>query len=299
MHRLNAPATAAEVRGLPTELASFLRSWNGGVLFVEAYVLRSAAELETRDKMLIFGETETGDLLAIDRSTPKSEPVVRIEADTEEMMIEGSSFARWIEAAVVADGVLHDREGEYAEAVYDETGEELSLEASMKRERKALRIDPTAAGPKWRLSRALEKKGERREAIRLLKEVTADWPEFAWAWFDLGRLLRLDQHLEPAESAFAHAAELPGDNSGYFSAQAARAAKERGDEAARQAHAKHAIARVPGLAAALAEAAKTRLADDVPTEAEEHLSLAEAVAPRDLTVLDLKRTLAKNASAKN
>ena len=34
--RLGEPATAAQVKGLPAELAAFLRSWNGAELFIDA-----------------------------------------------------------------------------------------------------------------------------------------------------------------------------------------------------------------------------------------------------------------------
>src|SRR5687767_9197 len=166
------------------------------------------------DDLLVFGHTSTGDRLALDAKGR----VLRIEEDTGETLVEGTSFAKWIEAVVAADGVLYDREGEFREDVFDEAGEEMRPELVEKRERKALKIDPLAPAPAWRLAKALEKTGRPKKALDLLMTVVETDPSFGWAWFDLGRMLRSSGKLEQAEEAFSRAAEADPDydHAGYF-----------------------------------------------------------------------------------
>src|SRR5262245_49005220 len=66
VHRLGDPAPAAAVKGLPAELASFLRSWNGVELFVDAFTIYDAAHVRREGELMVFGETGQGDRLALD-----------------------------------------------------------------------------------------------------------------------------------------------------------------------------------------------------------------------------------------
>lgn len=288
VHRLGPPARPEAVAGLPAELASFLRSFDGADLFIDAVTLHDAAGLRRDGRLLVIGATQDGDTLALDldRDPP---PVLRLEADTGETLEEGTSFARWIEGYVAAEAIVYDREGDFREGIFGDEGEALDPRAVIRRERKALKIDPAAPAPAWRLARALVRVGKPDEAERVLEEVVAHAPRFAWAWFDLGGVRRAAGRLAEAEAAFARAAEAQPDYepAGYFAAQAARAAAERGDEPARAAHATRALALDPDVARAQKEAARASLADGKTAEAREAAATAAALAPRDVEVLDI------------
>ncbi|MBI4509417.1 MAG: tetratricopeptide repeat protein [Deltaproteobacteria bacterium] len=293
VHRLGSPPSAEAVKALPEELASFLRSFDGAELFIDALTIFDRAHVEREGDLLVFGETGTGDRMALDLSAPGGPNVVRLEEDTGETLVEGTSFGRWIEGFVVAEGVIYDREGEFREGVFDETGEELAPDAVIKRERKALKLDPSAPAPAWRLARALEKKGQVEEAIRLLEQVTERSPRFSWALFDLARLLETKGELAQAESRFLAAAEADPDAShaGTFAAHAARVAAMRGDEAARARHAARALELAPDVARRQKDACRALLAEGAMEEARSTLEVAAALTPRDLEIIDLRTKL--------
>jgi tetratricopeptide (TPR) repeat protein len=291
VHRLGEPAPAAAVAGLPDELASFLRSWNGAELFIDAVELFAAEAVRREDGLVVFGRAGD-DALALDAGGR----VVRVEEDTGEALVEGTSFARWLEGYVVAEGTLYDREGEFKEGLFDESGEELAPAAAERRERRALKVDPDAPAPAWRLARALDRLGQAGKAARVLGELVARAPAFGWAWFDLGRLRRAAGDLGGAEEAFARAAAAdPGyEHAGYFAAHAARAAAARGDEAARATHAARALAADPDLARAQRQAAEGLLGEGRRAEALEAAEVAAALAPRDVAVADLVRRVLRS-----
>jgi tetratricopeptide (TPR) repeat protein len=287
VHRLGEPAGAAAVAGLPVELAAFLRSWNGADLFIDALAIVPAGSIERDEGVTWFARTANGDRMGLDERGA----VVRLEEDSGELLVEGTSFARWLEGWVVAEGALYDREGEFREGLFDDSGEELLPEAAEKRERKALRADPDAPAPAWRLARALERQGRKDKAARVLEALVERAPAFGWAWFDLGRLRRDAGRLEDAEAAFARAAEADPtyDHAGYFAAHAARAAAARGDDAARARHAARALALAPDVARGQQAAATELLAEERAAEALEAAEVAAAVAPRDLATMDVLR----------
>src|SRR5262249_23251006 len=195
-------ARAGGAAGPPAELASFLRSFDGADLFIDAVTVYAAGSLRREGGLLVFGATHDGDTLALDlgRDPP---PVVRVEADTGEALEEGTSFARWIEGYMAAEAIVYDREGEFRDGIFGDDGEALDPRAVIRRERKALKLDPEAPAPLLRLARALERTGRAAEAERILAGVVARSPRFAWAWFDLGRLRRAAGRLADAEEAFA------------------------------------------------------------------------------------------------
>lgn len=291
VHRLGPPASAKEVARLPHELADFLRSWNGAELFVDAYTIYDTAGLVRQGDLLVFGESALGDVFALDLGGQGGEPVLRLEEDTEETLIEGTSFALWIEALVVADGVLYDRECEFKDDVVDETGEELAPAVVEKRERKVLKIDPGAPAPAWRLARALSRQGRVKEAQEILCRVVQATPGFAWALFDLGQLQVEGGQLNQAEEVFLRAGAVPGNYAAYFIAHAARVAAARGDEAARARHAERALGLDPDLLRVQKDAALTRAKEGMVDESRGLLALARALAPRDLELLELERRL--------
>jgi tetratricopeptide (TPR) repeat protein len=295
VHRLGEPAPAEALADVPdVELRDFLASWDGAELFIDAYTIRPAAALEREGDTLWFGETSLGDSLGLELA--HGGRIVKLEEDTGEVLVEGSSFARWLEATVVADGVLYDREGEWLEDVFDDERDELAPAASSKREKKALKIDPAAPAPAWRLARAQERSGDAAAARATLEGLVVREAAFAWAWFDLGRLRRNDGDLAAAETAFSSAAEAgarqESELAGWFAAHAARVAADRRDEPARAAHAARALALDPEVARAQRRAAQARVDEGELDEARELLSLASALLPRDLEVAELSRRLA-------
>jgi hypothetical protein len=293
VHRLGAPAPEQLAAACPdAELGDFLRSWNGAELFVDAWRILPAAEHVEDGGFLWFGETGLGDRLGIDLQ--HGGHVVRLENDTGELLVEGTSFERWIEGLAAAESVIYDREGEYQEDVYE--GEAIAPAAAVKREKKALRADPDAPAPAWRLARALEQSGDEGGARKRLETVVEKWPDFAWAWFDLGRLRRTVGWLDEAEKAFSAAAEAAArgasEQAGFFAAHAARVAAEREDEPARARLAARALALAPDEARSLRRAAQARADEDEPDEALELAELSLALAPRDLEAAELRRRLA-------
>jgi tetratricopeptide (TPR) repeat protein len=292
VHRLGAPARAESLAGLPDELASFLRSFDGADLFIDALTIFDAAGLTREGELLVFGATGNGDSLALDLARP-GRPVVRLEADTGEVLDEGTGFERWIDGYMAGEATIYDAEGEFREGSFDDGGEDLAPRAAIRRERKALKLDPFAPAPALRLARALGLVGQSAEAEALLAALVDRAPTFAWARFDLGRLRRALGRGAEAEEAFVRAAEAqPGyEPSGYFAANAARIAAERGDEPARARHATRALALDPEVGRAQKAAAQSLLAEEKPDEAREAAAIAAAVLPRDLEVMDLLRQL--------
>jgi hypothetical protein len=294
VHRLGGPASEAALAGVPdAELRDFLASWDGAELFIDAYMIRGAAQLEREGDVLWFGETALGDVLGLELA--QGGRVVRLEEDTGELLVEGSSFARWLDATVVADGVLYDREGEWLDDVFDDDGE-LAAAAASKREKKALKLDPEAPAPAWRLAKAQERAGDAQAARKTLEALVAHAKDFAWAWFDLGRLRRADEELAAAEAAFVAASDAGAaagsELAGWFAAHAARVAAERKDEAARARHAERALALDPEVARAQRRAAQARVDEGSLDEARELCALAAALLPRDLEVAELTRRIA-------
>jgi tetratricopeptide (TPR) repeat protein len=297
VHRLGEPAPPDAVLGVAdADLADFLRSWDGAELFGDAFVIRPHGALSREGERLWFGTTGTGDRLAIELD--RGGRVVRLEDDSGELVVEGTSFARWLEATVVAEGVVYDREGEFQDDVFE--GEAVTPAAAIKREKKALRIDPDAPGPMLRLARALERSGDPGGATRTLEALVARCPDLDWAWFDLGRLRREDGHAD-AVTAFARASECAAaagsEHAAFFAVHAARTAAERGEDAARGRHAERALAIDPEIARGLRRAALARAdEDDEPAEALELAELALALAPRDLEAAELRRRLSQAAA---
>lgn len=294
VHELGAPLAPSALAAVPPALRDFYASWDGARLFVDAWVIYPADELTPGDEGLVFGETGVGDALVLDDAGH----VVRIEDDSGERLVEGTSFARWIEATVAAEQVFYDHEGEFQDEVFDEHGDEPRPDAIAKREQKYLRLDPGAPAPTWRLAQAQARLGRTREALRLLGDAIAADPAFAWARFDLGRLLfSLGDH-EAAERAFATAADTGGEHAPHFAAQAARAAAARGAEPARAAYAAKTLALAPDLVASQRRAAAAQLEDEAFDDARELIELGLAVSPRDLELLDLRRRLPPPAPPK-
>jgi hypothetical protein len=295
LHWLGQPARLLDA-AWPQALAEVYRSFDGASLFLDTVVLAPASqvkaerrsdpgmtEAERRATYYHVGEVE-GDALCVDDRGR----VWRVEEDTGEWLAEGSRLDRWLLGMLEAQAMLYDREGEFAEDAFDEDGE-LTAETSERLHRRLLKRDRDAAGPRWRLARAMVQQDKLTEAREQLEAVVGKQPEFAWAWFDLGRISEklgdVGNALDEMEAAAQARPEY--EHAGYFWAQAARLAQAAGDEARRAACAREALTRAPELVAQQREGARESLEAGEPEAARELIETAAALAPRDLMVLDM------------
>jgi tetratricopeptide (TPR) repeat protein len=281
LHRLGEPAYILDT-ALPGPLSAVYQELDGGELFHGSLALVPSAEIERTDDGLRIGEVD-GDDLYVD---PNSGAVRRLEKDSGELVPEGSRFDRWLLGWVDAQEVLVDDEGEYRDDLFDEGGE-LEDEPACRFERKILKRDRSATGPRWRLARALARRGEVDDARRELEEVVASAPDFAWAWYDLARLGERAGDLAGAGDEMREAAATSREYAGFFWAHAARLARAAGDEAGRADAAGRAEAADPDLVRIHRDAALTCLAEADEEAAREHLELALALAPKDVVLLDM------------
>ena len=273
---------------LPVGLAAVYRLFNGGSFFHDTLRLVPATELRAEGGRWRLGEL-AGDELWIDRGGD----VWRCEEDSGEFLEEGSSFDRWLAGYIDAEAVLYDREGEFVDGVFDEEGE-LLPETRIARERAALRRDSRAVAPRWRLARALAAAASLADARRLLEELLEDRPAFGWAWFDMARVSEALGELGCAreEAEAAADANIDYEHAGFFLAHAARLALQEGDEGERARLAARALSHQPGALGQHVEGARQLLAEGDREAAAELLAVAAALAPRDLSVLDLRAQLA-------
>lgn len=286
VHRLGGRAFVLDSE-LPAGLAAVYRELDGAELFHETCTLSPAARFERSGDLWRIGEL-AGDDLLVDRSGS----VWRREEDTGELLEEGTAFDRWLAGYLDAEAVLYDREGEFKDDIIDEDGE-LTAATRIARERALLKRDGHAPAPRWRLARDLVDEGELEEARRLLEEVVADRPAFAWAWFDLARVSeRLGAFDGARDEAEAAAEADPGyEHAAFFCAQAARLATLAGDEPGRARLAARARELDPDLARRQVDGAAELLGEGDRSGARELWEVAAAIAPRDLAVLDLRRRI--------
>ena len=179
VHRLGEPAHLL-VADIPDGAAEVYRTFDGAELFHETLVLYPSRDVREEDGLLHVGEV-AGDELYVAADTGA---VWRLESDTGELVEDGTSLDRWLAGFVDAETVIHQRDGEFVDGVFTEEGE-LTAEASVRRERAAVKRDRRAPGPRWRLARELARLGRLEEARDELEEVVALRPQFGWAWFDL------------------------------------------------------------------------------------------------------------------
>lgn len=287
VHQLEPPATVLDTE-LPPAVAAVYRELGGGTLFFEALMLEPPAELREQDGRWQVGAIE-GDPVWVDAATGT---VWRSEEASGEELEEGTSFERWLAGFVDAEATLYDSDGEYRDGVFDDAGELLPA-AVIERERAALKRDRHAVAPRWRLARALARQGDPDRARGELERVVERAPGFAWAWYDLARLAEQVGDVDAAQGDMRAAAEAgaAGGYAAFFWAHAARIAASAGDEARRADAAARAVAADPGIARAQVAGARDQLESGDTDAARELARTAAAVAPRDLDVLDLLRTL--------
>lgn len=295
MHWLGAGAIVLDA-SWPATLAEVYRRFDGASLFLDTVVLAAASqvarerrtdagatEAERRSTYYRVGEVE-GDALYVD----DRERVWRVEEDTGEWLPEGSRLDRWLLGVFEAQGMLYDREGEFSDDVFDDSGD-LTAVTSERMNRRLLKRDRDAVAPRWRLARAMVQQGKLAEAREQLEAVVAKEPAFAWAWFDLGRISeKLGEAGAAVDELEAAAQARPQyEHAGYFWAQAARLARAAGDDARRAACAREALARAPDLVSRQRDGARESLAAGELEAARELAEIAVALAPRDLMALDL------------
>jgi tetratricopeptide (TPR) repeat protein len=286
-----APAAiaAAEARlgALPAEYASFLRSFDGADLFHEAVVVAGVGPTAPRALLalndasagaapgqLVFAEAVAGDRFLLDGQGR----VLRLRAGSDERIVAGSGFERWLDATIARERVLYGPDGEFAPDVFDEDGEEIAPAIVLKQTERALKVDPGSAEAHHERGVALRRLGRAERALEAFAAASALDPDDPWPWFDFGRTaLAAGRELPRAREAFERAAARePGPSGARLYAWAARAAALAGDEAAAAAARREALARDPALLDALAraEAEAAHEGDDEARAENEALRLA-------------------------
>ncbi|HEU4611157.1 MAG TPA: hypothetical protein VFS15_03730, partial [Kofleriaceae bacterium] len=188
--------------------------------------------------------------------------------------------------------LIFDRDGEYADDVFDEEGEILPIVREQQL-RAQLKRDASAPAPRWRLAHVLVDQDAIEDARNELEQVVADDPVFAWAWLDLARVSeRLGEvggAIDEARMAAEAAEGVQHPQAGYFWSQVARLASIARDEMVRAEAATKASLLAPELKRAQIEGARERIDAGDTASAKGLLDLLRAVWPRDLEVLELAR----------
>lgn len=286
VHEMGTPAVVLD-SSLPASLEAVYREFDGGDFFHQSLVIFPAGQLSGSDDRILVGEY-AGDDIYVDAEGR----VFRLEQDTEELLPEGTRFDRWLAGVVDAEAVLHERDGEFRDEVFDEDGE-VTSEAAIERERRQLKRDPKAIAPRWRLARALSNEDKLDEARHHLEKVAEQQPDFSWAWFDLARISEQLEDLTGAseEAEQAYEAQPKYEHAAFFLAHAARLADAAGDAERARRLAARTLALDPDLPRRHREGARELLEAGENESARELLVAAKVVSPRDLETLDLLRQL--------
>lgn len=295
MSRLGEPAFLMDA-GWPDALTEVYLYFDGAELFHEDLVLLPASrvkQVRREDPGATAAERDAtyyraGEIGGDDLCVDDQGRVWRLEEDTGEWLPEGSRLERWLLGVMEAQRMLYDRDGEFIDEAFDESGE-LTPAMSERMNRRVLKRDRAAPAPRWRLARAMALQGKMEAAREQLETVVAESPAFAWAWFDLARISEVMGELASAgDEMEAAATARPGyEHAAYFWAQAARLARAAGDEARRAGCAREALALDPGLAGSQREGARANLEEGELEAAQELAENAAALAPRDLQIMDL------------
>jgi tetratricopeptide (TPR) repeat protein len=284
-----AEAEARLGRALPAEYASFVRSFDGADLFHEAIVVAGVSEAAPRPLLalnepgaaepgeLVFAEAVAGDRFLLD---PQGR-VLRLRAGSDERIVAGSGFERWLDATIARERLLYGPDGEFAPDVFDEDGEEIASAVVLRQTERALKADPGSAEAQHERGVALRRLGRSERALEAFAAASEIDPNDPWPWFDFGRTaLEAGRELPRARSAFERAATLEtGPAGARLFAWAARAALLAGDEAAAAESRAEALARDPSLLDALARAEAQAVLDGDEDARAENEALRLAIAP--------------------
>lgn len=286
LHDVAQPAARLPA-GLPEPLIDFYARCDGLRLFIDSVELVPSGDVVQAGDgdRWTFGTLDGEDLQIDARGR-----IWRLDDSLDDAICEGTRLDRWLAGTVDALAVLYDDEGEFAEGIFDEDGELLPA-IGERQLRAALKRDPGAPGPRWRLAHTLLDQDSLAEARAELEEVVAHEPAFAWAWLDLARISERLGELAGAVDEVRAAADAALDHpqAGYFHAQLARLAGRAGDEPTRAAAARRAADLAPELKAAQLEGARESLAAGDVASARGLVDLLRAVWPRDLEILELAR----------
>jgi hypothetical protein len=286
LHDVDAPAEELPT-GLPGPLIELYARCDGARIFVESVEILPSHAVEADNGRWQFATIE-GDAVSIDERGR----IWRNEESIEDDVWDGTRIDRWLAGQVDALDLIFDRDGEYADDVFDEDGDILPIIREQQL-RAQLKRDSTAPAPRWRLAHVLIDQGSLPEARNELEQVVADDPVFAWAWLDLARvseqLGEISGAIDEARMAAEAAEGVQHPQAGYFWSQVARLASRAGNDMVRAEAATKASLLAPDLKRAQIEGARERIDAGDKTSAKGLLDLLRAVWPRDLEVLELAR----------
>jgi tetratricopeptide (TPR) repeat protein len=279
-------AARALGRPLPDDYASFLRSFDGADLFHESVVIAGVGaqsplrlpDLNPQSPApeVAFAETAAGDRFVF---AEKPGAVYRVRAGSEERVLAGSDFTRWLDATVAREQILYGADGEFAPEVFEDDGEEIQPRIALRQAERALRVDAGSAEAHCDRGIALRRLGRLDEAADAFARAAELDTGNPWPWFDLGRAA-LPHDPRRAADAFRRAAEAEGGPSGArMLAWAAHAAALANDDAAAAEARAAALARQPGLLEDLRRAVATAVEEQDPEAAQQAALLVEAIAP--------------------
>jgi len=279
---------AAELpSGLPAPLIELYARCDGIRIFVEAVEILPSREVTLEHGRWKFAIAE-GDAIAIDHRGK----IWRSDESIEDEVCDGTRLDRWLVGLLDSLSLVFDRDGEYADDVFDEDGEILPI-IREKQLRARLKRDAAAPGPRWQLALVLLEQGAVEDARNELEQVVADDPAFIWAWLDLARvserLGEMGGAIDEARMAAEAAEGVQHPQAGYFWSQVARLASRAGDDMVRAQAATKASLLAPDLKRAQIEGARERIESGDKASAKGLLDLLRAVWPRDLEVLELAR----------
>jgi len=280
-------AARALGRPLPGDYASFLRSFDGADLFHESVVIAGVGaqsplrlpdlNSEGPATELAFAQTAAGDRFVF--VAGKADAIYRVRAESEERVLAGSDFTRWLDATVAREQILYGSDGEFAPEVFEDDGEEIQPRIALRQAERALRADAGSAEAHSDRGVALRRLGRLDEAADAFARAAALDAGNPWPWFDLGRAA-LEHDPKRAAEAFRHAAEADAGPSGArMLAWAAHAAAAANDEPAAADARAAALARQPELLEDLRRAVATAVAEQDPEAAQQAALLVEAIEP--------------------
>jgi tetratricopeptide (TPR) repeat protein len=279
-------AARALGRPLPDDYASFLRSFDGADLFHESVVIAGVGaqsplrlpDLNPQSPAteLAFAETVAGDRFVF-AENPGA--IYRVRAGSEERVLAGSDFTRWLDATVAREQILYGADGEFAPEVFDDDGEEIQPRIALRQAERALRADAGSAEAHCDRGVALRRLGRLDEAADAFARAAELDTGNPWPWFDLGRAA-LEHDPRRAAEAFRRAAQAEAGPSGArMLAWAAHAAAAANDDAAAAGARAEALARQPGLLEDLRRAVTSAVEEEDPEAAQQAALLVEAMAP--------------------
>jgi hypothetical protein len=281
------PPTNELVSGLPDPLIELYARCDGARIFVDTLEIVACSEVSEDNGRWVFATLE-GESIAMDRKGK----IWRRDESVDDDVCDGTRLDRWLAGQLDAIDLVFDRDGEFAEDVFDEDGEILPI-IREKQLRVQLKRDAAAPAPRWRLAHVLLQQDAVEDARNELEQVVADDPVFSWAWLDLARVSErigeVSGAIDEARMAAEAAEGVQHPQAGYFWSHVALLASRKGDELVRAQAATKASLLAPELKKAQLAGVRERIEAEDPSSAKGLIDLLRAVWPRDLEVLELAR----------